>query len=80
VRVQQIPFMAITPASLGSHFTSRKFREESSETFRDGLFDDVLALEQLPDCPQPRPSGQDVIAFGLARQRSLPFNEEGRLT
>jgi hypothetical protein len=46
--------------------------QERGETFRDRLFDGtVIGLEPLPDCQQPRPPGQDVIAF-LARGQ-LPF-------
>lgn len=55
---------------------SFKFLQERSETFRDRLFDAVLGLEALPDCQQPRPPGQDVIAFLARGQR--PFRYEGR--
>jgi hypothetical protein len=50
--------------------------QEGGETFRDRLFDGaVLGLEPLPNCQQPRRSGQDVLA--LFGRWQTPFRYEG---
>jgi hypothetical protein len=45
-----------------------KLLQERGETFRDRLFYGILlGPEPLRDSQQPRPSGEDVTTFGLAR-------------